>query len=75
MPAFLFLACLPQIEILSLVSRAERKLIEQAMLVLECLEVTGGKRRPGRPPKWLSDSRSDRPEPGQARTTSTSKNG
>jgi hypothetical protein len=57
--------------------RAEREAIEQAILVLERLKAVKGegKRRRGRPPKWLLDARSDRPEPGQASTTSTSKNG
>jgi hypothetical protein len=54
--------------------RAEREWIEQAMILLENFEASKGKRRRGLPPKWLSDLRSDRPEPGQTRTTSTSKN-
>jgi hypothetical protein len=43
--------------------RAEREVIEQAIVVLERLKAVKGKgkRRPGRPPKWLPDVRSERP--------------
>lgn len=36
--------------------RSEREQIEQAILVLENLAKSGGKRR-GRPPKWMTEAR------------------
>jgi hypothetical protein len=36
--------------------RSEREQIEQAILVLENLAKSGGKRR-GRPPKWMAEAR------------------
>ena len=46
--------------------RAERELLEEAMLALQRL-AQGRSRRRGRPPKWLSDSRPDSQETGRRR--------
>jgi hypothetical protein len=52
--------------------RSEREQIEQAILVIERLAQGQGKRR-GRPPKWMSEMKSDAPadgEPGKKRVVS-----
>ena len=41
--------------------RVERQQIEEAILVLERLAASGGRRR-GRPPKWLTQVQTDTPK-------------
>jgi hypothetical protein len=42
--------------------RSERQHIEEAILVLERLGMGSGKKRRGRPPKWITDARTEQGE-------------
>ena len=41
--------------------RAEKEAVEQAIVVLERLATGSGGKRRGRPPKWLSETKSEAP--------------